>query len=72
MGTNGMNNFLIDIENTTHLSIVPRVLKLIVKYAEEGQNLGIASGSGIVCQAANNASYITGRQPFDEAGINRI
>jgi hypothetical protein len=61
LGTNAMNNSLTDIENTTHLSIAPYILKLIAKYAEQSEDLGIASRSGIVGQAANNALYITGR-----------
>jgi hypothetical protein len=67
-----MNNSRIDIENIPHMSIAPGILKLIVKDEEEGENLGIASGSGIVCQAAKNGSYITGRQLLGEAGINEI
>jgi hypothetical protein len=51
-----MNNSLIDIDNIPHLSFAPGSLKLIVKDGKEGENLGIASGSGIVCQAAQNGS----------------
>jgi hypothetical protein len=72
LGTNPMNNSLIDIENIPHLSIGPGILKLIAKDGEEGGNLRIASGSGIICQAAKNRSCITGRQLFGEAGINEI
>jgi hypothetical protein len=72
LGTNAINNSIIDIENTTHLNIVPHILKFITKDAEEGENLGIAGRSGIVGQAANNASCITRRQLFDEAGIHGI
>jgi hypothetical protein len=50
--------------------VPPRMLKLIAKYTEEGEHLGIANRSGIVGQAANNTSCITGRQPLDEAAIN--
>jgi hypothetical protein len=55
-----MNNSLIDIENTAHFNTAPRILKLVANYAEKGENLGTASRSGIIGQAANNASCITG------------
>jgi hypothetical protein len=67
-----MNNSVIDIENIPHLSIAPDILKLIAKDGEEAENLGIASGSGIVCQAAKNGSCIRGRQLLGEASINKI
>jgi hypothetical protein len=67
-----MNNSLIDIGNIPHLSIAPGILKLIAKGGEEGENLGIASGSGTVCQAVKNGSYITGRQLLGAADINEI
>jgi hypothetical protein len=72
LDTNAMNNLHIDIENMTHLSITPRRLKLIAKYAEEGENLGLASRSGIVCQEVQNTSCITRRQLLDEASMNGI
>jgi hypothetical protein len=56
LGTNAMNNSLIDMENILHLSIAPGILKLIAKDGEEGENLGIVSVSGTVCQAAKNGS----------------
>jgi hypothetical protein len=52
-----MNNSLIVIENIPHLRIAPGILKLIATDGEEGENLGIASGNGIVCQAAKNGSW---------------
>jgi hypothetical protein len=67
-----MNNSLIDIENIPHLSIAPGILKLIAKDGDEGENLGIASESGIVFQAAKNGPCILGRQPLGEVGINEI
>jgi hypothetical protein len=67
-----MNNSLIDIENIRHLNRAPGRLKFIAKDGEESENLGIASGSGIVCQAAKNGSSITGRQFLGEASINKI
>jgi hypothetical protein len=72
LGTNAMNNSLIDIEDIPHLSIPPGILKLIAKDGEDGENLGIASGSEIVCQAAKNGSCITGRQLLSEVGIFEI
>jgi hypothetical protein len=72
LGRNPRNYSFIDIENTTHLSIAPHILRLIAKHAEEGENPRIASRSGIVGQAANNASCITRGQLLDEAGINGI
>jgi hypothetical protein len=53
LGTNATYNSLIDIENTTRLSIALRRLKLITKYSQEGEDLGIAGRSGIVGEAAN-------------------
>jgi hypothetical protein len=67
-----MNNSFIDIENILHLNIAPGILKLIAKDGEDGENLGIASGSGIVCLAAKNRSCITGRQLLGEVDINEI
>jgi hypothetical protein len=72
LGTNAMNNSIIDIEKIPHLSIAPDILKLIARDREEGENLGTASGSGIVRQAAKNESCITGRQLLGEAGISEI
>jgi hypothetical protein len=69
LGTNATNSSLIDIENIPHLSIAPGTLKLIAK---DGENLGIPSGNGIVCQAAKNGSCMTGRQLLGEADINEI
>jgi hypothetical protein len=46
LGTNAMNNSLIDIENIPHLSIAPGILKLIGRDGEQGENLGIAVGVG--------------------------
>jgi hypothetical protein len=63
---------LIQIENTAHLCIALRTLKLIAKYAKEGENLGIASRNGRVGQAANNASCVTGGQLLDEVGMKGI
>jgi hypothetical protein len=57
-----MNNSLIDIGNNSRLSIAPSILKFIAKDGEEGENLGIANGSGMVWQAAKNGLCITGRQ----------
>jgi hypothetical protein len=65
-----MNNSL--PVNTTNFGIAPRMLKLTAKYPEEGENLEIATRSGIVGQAVNNASCITGQQLLDEEEINGI
>jgi hypothetical protein len=62
----------LSINQKSDLSIAPGILKLIAKDGEEANNLEIASGSGIVCQAAKNGSCITGRQLLGEAGINEI
>jgi hypothetical protein len=72
LGTNVMNNSFIDTEKRPHLSITPGILKRIAKDGEEGENLGIANGSGIVCQAEKNGSCITDRQLLGEVDINEI